>query len=159
MKQILKDREDIVFYIKMFPLKMHPTAYKKAKAIVCEKSLRLLEDAFKGRTLPEPSCETEVIDENIKLAKRLGITGTPTVILPDGAVVRGYKNAGALIKLINKAVESLGARQAEETEIEATETGVEATETETEAGSETETETETGPETEIKIETETETAD
>jgi thiol:disulfide interchange protein DsbC len=102
MKKVIEKRKDIAFYIKMFPLPMHPGAYEKAKAIVCEKSLALLDDAFEGKQLPQPKCETSVVDENLKLADKLGISGAPTLILPDGRVIAGYKEADALIQLIVK---------------------------------------------------------
>jgi len=106
LKQVVEQRKDIAFYFKMFPLvQLHPQAYKKSTAIVCEKSnekaLGLLEDVFANRTIPEPSCETKVIDENIKLAKKLGITGTPFLILGDGRVVSGALKADELIKMID----------------------------------------------------------
>ena len=87
MKKVIEERKDIAFYIKMFPLKIHPAAYEKAKAIVCEKSLTLLDEAFEKKPLPKPKCETSVIDENIKLAEKLGISGAPSLILPDGRVI------------------------------------------------------------------------
>ena len=97
MKKVIEERKDIAFYIKMFPLPMHAGAYDKAKAIVCEKSLALLEDAFAKKELPKPKCDTKAIDENIKLAEKLGITGTPAVIFPDGRVVAGAMDAKAII--------------------------------------------------------------
>ena len=100
MKKVIEKRKDIAFYIKMFPLQMHPGAYEKAKAIACKKSLALLEDAFEKKQLPKPTCETQVIDENIKLAEKLGISGAPTLILPDGRVISGYREADALILLV-----------------------------------------------------------
>lgn len=102
MKKVVNERKDIAFYIKMFPLKIHPGAYEKTKAIVCEKSLTLLEDAYDKKQLPKPKCETSAIEENIKLAEKLGITGTPALILPDGRVITGYKDAKALIELVGK---------------------------------------------------------
>ena len=102
MKKIVEERKDIVFYIKMFPLKSHPGAYEKAKAIVCEKSLALLEDAHEKRPVPAPKCQTSVVDENIKLGEKLGISSVPTLILPDGRLMPGYKDAKALIDLIGK---------------------------------------------------------
>ncbi len=101
MKKILEERKDIVFYIKMFPLNSHPEAYGKSKSIVCEKSLALLEDAFEKKPLPKPNCETRVVDENIKLAQKLGITSVPVLILPDGRLLPGYKDAKTLISLIS----------------------------------------------------------
>jgi thiol:disulfide interchange protein DsbC len=100
MKKITEGRKDIAFYIIMYPLKIHPEAYKKAKAIVCEKSILLLEDAFNKKPLPEPKCETTSLDEKIKLAEKLGISSTPTLILPDGRVFPGYKDAKTLLDLI-----------------------------------------------------------
>jgi thiol:disulfide interchange protein DsbC len=81
---------------------MHKDAYAKAKAIVCEKSLSLLEDAFERKPLPAPKCESTAIDDNIKLAQKLGITGTPAIIMPDGRLIPGYLEADALIKQIDK---------------------------------------------------------
>lgn len=81
---------------------MHKGAYDKAKAIICEKSLSMLEDAFEKKELPKPKCETTAVDENIKLAGKLGITGTPAIILPDGGIVPGYKDADSLIQMIDK---------------------------------------------------------
>jgi len=100
MKKIIEERKDIVFLIKLYPLKMHPAAYEKSKAIFCEKSLALLEDAYDKKTLPKPSCETTVIDENIKLAEKLGINSLPSLVLPDGRVFPGYKDAKTLLNLI-----------------------------------------------------------
>jgi thiol:disulfide interchange protein DsbC len=102
MKKVIEKRKDIVFFIKLFPLPMHKNAYNKAKAIVCEKSLSLLEDAFENKPLPAPKCETSALDENIKLAEKFGIRGTPALILPNGTIVPGYKEADALIALIEK---------------------------------------------------------
>jgi len=102
MKKVITERKDIAFYIKMFPLKIHPGAYDKSKAIVCEKSLSLLESAFEKKQIPAPKCKTSVVDENIKLAEKLGITGAPSLVMPDGRVITGYKDAIALKGLIDK---------------------------------------------------------
>ena len=103
MKKIVAERKDIVFYLKMFPIaSIHPEAYQKAKAIVCEKSMALLEDSFQKKTLPQPKCETSVIDENISLAQKLSIAGTPALILPDGRVIFGYKDAKTLLGIIGQ---------------------------------------------------------
>jgi len=102
MKKIIQERRDIAFYIKLYPLRIHPEAYEKSKAIVCEKSVALLEDAYETKPLPKAKCETKVIDENIALAGKLGISNLPSLILPDGRVVRGYKDAETLQNLIGK---------------------------------------------------------
>ena len=100
MKKIIEERKDIAFFVKMFPLKIHPGAYEKAKAIVCAKSAALLDDAHLGKSLPKPSCETTAVDESLKLGEKLGIQSVPTLILPDGRVLPGYKDAKTLLALI-----------------------------------------------------------
>jgi len=103
MKKVLEKRKDIVFFIKLYPLvKIHPKAYEKSKAIVCEKSLKLLEDAFAKKELPKAKCETSAIDENIKLAESLGIFGTPAIIFPDGSKASGAMAADAIIQRIDR---------------------------------------------------------
>ena len=104
IKKVVEKRKDVAFYIKLFPLtKLHPDAYWKSKSIICEKSLKLLEDNFEKKPIPKPSCETGVIDRNIKLAERLGISGTPTSIMPDGSVLTGSLPADKFIELIDSA--------------------------------------------------------
>jgi len=100
MKKIIEERKDIVFYLKVYPLKNQPQAYEKSKSILCEKSLALLEEAFEKKPIPKPKCETSAVDENIKLAQKLGIQNAPSVILPDGRIFPGYRDAKALIGLI-----------------------------------------------------------
>ncbi len=100
MKHIVEERKDVAFYIKMFPLKSHPAAYEKSKAIVCEKSLALLEDAYSGKPLPKPSCETTAVDESIKLGERIGVSSVPTLILPDGRLMPGSADVKTLLGLI-----------------------------------------------------------
>lgn len=102
MKKVIAERKDIVFFIKMFPLQMHKDAYEKSKVIVCEKSLAVLEAAFEKKELPKPKCETTELEDNLKLVKKLGITGTPAIILPDGKIIPGYRDAKALIELIGQ---------------------------------------------------------
>jgi thiol:disulfide interchange protein DsbC len=100
MKKIIEERKDIVFYIKMYPLKMHPEAYEKSKAIVCEKSLALLEDAFNNKPLPKPSCDTTAVDDTMLLAEKLGISSTPTSVMPDGRLVPGSIDAKTFLNMI-----------------------------------------------------------
>lgn len=102
MKKVLEKRKDIAFYIMLFPLQMHQDAARKSKAIFCEKSLQLLEDAFERKQIPDPKCETTAIDDNIKLGQKLGINGTPALIFPDGSLASGAMDADSIIKKIDK---------------------------------------------------------
>jgi len=104
MKKVVEKRKDIAFYIKLFPLlKLHPDAYWKSKSILCNKSLELLEGNFDKKPIPRPECAAKEVDNNIKLAGSLGISGTPTLILPDGSVHTGFLEADKLIELVDSA--------------------------------------------------------
>lgn len=101
MKQVVAKRKDIAFHIKLFPLPMHKDAYPKAQAVLCEKSLTLLDDAFSGRAVPEPKCTNEELERNLAHGKELGITGTPSLIREDGTVMSGTMPADKLIEWID----------------------------------------------------------
>lgn len=101
MKKVVEKDPDVAFLIKMFPLvKIHPKSYDKARTIVCEMSLELLERSFAGEDLPPPACTSDVIDKNIRLAGEIGIRSTPTLILPNGLVMPGFKKADDILKLL-----------------------------------------------------------
>lgn len=102
MKKVLEKRKDISFYIFLFPLPMHKDAYRKSKAIMCEKSLSLLDDAFEKKQIPDPKCDTVAIDDNIKLGQKLGVSGTPAMIFPNGILESGARDADAIISLVDK---------------------------------------------------------
>jgi len=101
MRQVVEKRKDIVFYIKLYPLPMHPDAKWKAESIVCMNSLQMLQDNFAKKPITKKECGTTEIDDNIKLGQTLGITGTPAIILPDGRKRDGTMPADQLIELID----------------------------------------------------------
>ena len=97
MKIVVERDPSIAFLIKLYPLKMHPNAYDISKSIVCENSLELLEESFADRPVPPPACETTVVDETLALVKELNIQSTPTMVLPDGMVLPGFKKADQVL--------------------------------------------------------------
>ena len=100
MKEVVRRDPEIAFLIKLFPLKMHPNAYATSKSIVCAKSMELLELSFAGKPVPPPVCDTKVIDQTLAIGPDLGIQSTPTLVLPNGLVMPGFKTADDLIKRI-----------------------------------------------------------
>jgi thiol:disulfide interchange protein DsbC len=102
LKKVVAEDSNVVFYLKMFPLKIHPTAYATAESIVCNKSLKMLEDSFADKYVPPPLCETKAVDENLALGKKLGIHATPTLIFPDGRIMPGYKTAAQVLELLGE---------------------------------------------------------
>jgi thiol:disulfide interchange protein DsbC len=102
LKKLVAMEPDLVVYIKMFPLKMHPAAYDKARVILGANSLEMLDKAFAGEKLPQPGEKDakEPVDETIRFGASLGIDGTPAIVLPDGMIIAGYKDANTLRKLM-----------------------------------------------------------
>lgn len=104
MKKVVAERKDIAFFIKLDPLPMHKGSYEISTTIACGGfALSLLDDAIDKKPLPEViKCKTTAIDDDIKLAEKLGITGTPALIFPDGSLVPGALQADAIIKMVDK---------------------------------------------------------
>ncbi|MGC2062523.1 MAG: DsbC family protein [Thermodesulfovibrionales bacterium] len=100
LKKVIEEKNDIVFYLKLMPLKIHPDSYWKSQSIMCSRSLQMLEENFDRKPIPRPSCQSPVIEENIRLAAELDITGTPTLIMPDGFVLFGGRNAKGIRDLV-----------------------------------------------------------
>ena len=101
LQEAVKKNPNLAFYNKLIPLK--PSSKQVTQTILCNKSLEQLEMAFAGKTLPEPTCTSDVAEKNLVLAQRLGIRGTPTLILPNGQVSPGYKSLDELLKLIKES--------------------------------------------------------
>lgn len=92
---------DVAFLVMPYPRNPKDIAtHRKCQAVICSKSEKLLDDAYAGKELPEPTCKTGAVDDTIRLTERLKIEGTPTMILPDGRMIGGYMEAEALLALI-----------------------------------------------------------
>lgn len=102
MKLVVEERKDIAFYILLFPLPSHQNARAKSTTVICERSAKLLDDAMEGKSLPEATCETTEVSDNIALGKELGVNVTPTLILPTGSILPGYLKADELIKAVDE---------------------------------------------------------
>lgn len=108
MKKILSKRDDVVFYLKMFPLPIHKESYAKSKAMMCArekdnaKALKLLEDAYAKKKVPAPSCETTAVDKSISDGKSIGVRSTPTMVFQNGRLVAGAIDENAMNKLLNE---------------------------------------------------------
>jgi thiol:disulfide interchange protein DsbC len=108
MKEVVEKRSDLLFQIKLFPVKQ--SSLEVTKTIVCSKSMEQLEAAFEKKTLPEAECSAEeVLDQTRAIAQSLGIGSTPTLVLPNGQIAPGYKKLEALLQIIdqNKVVKTV----------------------------------------------------
>jgi thiol:disulfide interchange protein DsbC len=104
IKQVVAKDPQVAFFVRVYSRNNNPASVEKARAIVCGKkeAAKLLEDAFAGKKLPAAQCKTNAVEETAKLAGKLGIQGTPAMVLPDGRVISGYLQADALLGLLEK---------------------------------------------------------
>lgn len=102
LKKLVALEPDLAIFIKLYPLKMHPHAYDKARVILGARSLALLEKSFSGRKLPSPGAKDlkKPVDETMRYAESVGINSTPTLVLPDGRILPGLKDAETIRKLL-----------------------------------------------------------
>ncbi len=104
IKQIIGKRSDIAFIEILYPLPMHKDAPKKVQAILCSKSVEMLDNAFLGKPVPEPpaNCTADAMERNIALARSLNFNGTPTLVRDDGTVLSGFLPEDKLLDWIDK---------------------------------------------------------
>ena len=100
IKEAVSKDPEVAFYI--MPYTRNPdnkVIYEKCLAAICDKSGKILDDIYTGKQVPPATCKSDAVSENIRLAERLKIPGTPSMVLPDGRVIGGYRSADDLLKL------------------------------------------------------------
>jgi thiol:disulfide interchange protein DsbC len=102
LKKLTKIAPDVAIYVMLFPLPMHPGALDKARTVLETMSHDLLDKAFEGKEIPKPGKESskKAIDEIIAFANANGISGTPTMVMPDGTIQVGMRDAESLKKML-----------------------------------------------------------
>lgn len=102
LKKLTKIAPDVAIYVMLFPLPMHPGAYDKARTVLETMSHDLLDKAFDGKEIPKPKKESskKAIDEIVKFANDNGISGTPTMVMPDGTIQVGMRDAETLKSML-----------------------------------------------------------
>lgn len=102
LKKLAVLEPELAIYIKLFPLKMHPKAYDKARVILGGDSVKLLDRSFAGEALPAPGARDakKPVDDTMRFAESAGINATPTLVLPDGRIVPGFRDAKAMQELL-----------------------------------------------------------
>ncbi len=77
-------------------------SYNKAIAVWCAADpVQALLDSAKGN-VPKDKCKTTAVDAGYELGKKIGIMGTPTIILENGMKVPGLVSAPDLANLIKE---------------------------------------------------------
>ena len=104
MKQVVKERKDIAFYLLMYA-PAHPSAREALQYTLCGKDnserLARFEEATKKGTIPKAECDkSSVIDGIATFARDHMINGTPGIFLENGKGIRGGVDKDELIKQI-----------------------------------------------------------
>ena len=104
LDKIVEERDDIAFHIILYPLLNG--SYEVSKTIQCAaldgaNGLKLLQASFDGKKLKPAECDTDQLDKNLEIGKKIGVNGTPAIVLPDGRLMPGYVPAEVLLGLID----------------------------------------------------------
>ena len=76
------------------------TYNKMATAWCAEDKQTAMTKIKAGESMPIQVCDNNPIEAHFKLGKRVGVTGTPAVILMDGTLIPGYQPAAMFAKLL-----------------------------------------------------------
>lgn len=85
----------------LFPLPIHPQAFRKSVALVCDKKGW---EEYKSGYNSNNQCEDgkKKIESNLQLAEKYGISGTPTFIGMNGKIMRACPQSKIWIGLYNE---------------------------------------------------------
>ncbi len=91
--------DNVTIYTFLYPLEgLHPQAPEKARKIWCAKERNhAYQEYMQNGRLPDNDGKcANPVERNIQLGNNLGINGTPTIIMGDGAMVPGFLPAAEL---------------------------------------------------------------
>lgn len=105
LEDTLKSIDNVTVYTFLYPV-LTLDSVVKSKAIWCSTDRAAAWESWMiDRKVPTTAgiCDTTVIDRNLALGKKLGVTGTPTVFLADGRRMIGAFPSDRLEKEISAA--------------------------------------------------------
>lgn len=105
LEQELAKVDNVTIYSFLYPLPMHADAPRKSKLVWCsqDRAKAFTELMLKGK-VPEGKADCDnPIEANLAYGEKLGIQGTPAMILVDGKRIPGYLPAAELDKRLNQA--------------------------------------------------------
>ncbi len=109
-KKVVAADPDVAFYVKLYSRNNNRQTVEKIQSILCGKqdAPKRMDDAFAGRPLPKPTCRTSAVEETALLATQLNLRGTPAMILPDGRIINGYRDADTILKFLKEDSQTAG---------------------------------------------------
>lgn len=109
-KKVVAADPDVAFYVKLYSRNGNPQTIEKIRAVLCGKqdAPKRMDDAFAGMPLPKPTCRTSSAEETALLARQLRLRGTPSMIMPDGRIINGYRDADAILGFLKEDQQAAG---------------------------------------------------
>lgn len=104
LEKELQKLDNVTIYTFLYPIdELHPQAADKSRLVWCAKDQEAAWKALMQQGTPpansEEGCQNP-IERNVRLAKQLGIEGTPTMILENGKFAQGYMEISELGTLL-----------------------------------------------------------
>ena len=102
---------NVTIYTFMFPIdQLHPEAKAKTVGVWCSADrAKAWENLIRKGEVPSGNCDNPIA-RNVALAEKLGINGTPTVIVADGSIIPGAPTAAKLEKMLSATPAKVAAK-------------------------------------------------
>lgn len=100
-EQDLQKINNVTVYMFLYPI-LGPDSVDKSHNLWCTKDRggAWLDWMLRAKAAPEAKCDIAAVDRNVEFGRKYKITGTPTMILPDGRRVPGAIAAQDVEKLL-----------------------------------------------------------
>lgn len=107
--QELQKVKDVTIYTFLVPI-LAQDSDVKSRNIWCakDKSAVWRDWIISGKTPAEAKCDASAIDRNMELAKKLRVSGTPTLFFTDGTRIGGYRDAEGLEQALQEVAAKTG---------------------------------------------------
>lgn len=108
LKTLVEKRTDLSMWVMMYPV-LGQDSMDKAVSIWCAKEKEtvwrqwMLGTPGQGKEPIYQTCENPIMN-NLQVGKSLNIAGTPSLILPNGTVLSGYKTATEIENYLNELI-------------------------------------------------------
>ena len=80
---------------------MDSASEHKIRSVWCaDDPLQAMNRAKQGYELPRRNCKTEAIANHLQMVEKMGLTGTPAMVLNDGTLIPGYLPAARLKNIL-----------------------------------------------------------
>jgi len=93
----LQKVKDVTIYTFLYPI-LSGDSMTKSRHIWCAENNTAAWTAwiFDGKAPEARNCNSDVVDRNVELGRKLRMTGTPVIFFADGTRIAGYRDAPAL---------------------------------------------------------------